>query len=43
MLTKDIRKEKPEWSIWDDGWVGATAKLTIDARQVKPPENHLNR
>ena len=19
MLTKDIRKEKPDWSIWDDG------------------------
>ena len=21
MLTKDIRKENPNWSIWDDGWV----------------------
>jgi broad specificity phosphatase PhoE len=19
MLTKDIRKQKPDWSIWDDG------------------------
>lgn len=21
MLTKDIRKDKPDWEIWKDGWV----------------------
>ncbi len=21
MLSSDIKKQKPDWSIWDDGWV----------------------
>lgn len=47
MLTKDIKKEKPNWSIWDDGWVAFTPRrykpLISGAHRERHPESRLSR